>query len=85
MDIKAYVYEYARKKKYYGLSCSAEVVHSLIKSDKEFAFSNQEHFEDSEYLAYNIESCIKSYVLIDLTQQVTISCNSPKYRTASMR
>ena len=24
-------------------------------------------------------------VLIDLTQQVTISCNSPKYRTASMR
>lgn len=61
MDIKAYVYEYARKKKYYGLSCSAEVVHSLIKSDKEFAFSNQEHFENSEYLAYNIESCVKSY------------------------
>ena len=25
------------------------------------------------------------FVLIDLTQQVTISCNSPKYRTASMR
>ena len=25
------------------------------------------------------------YVLIGLTQQVTISCNSPKYRTASMR
>ena len=28
---------------------------------------------------------IKKYVLIDLTQQATISCNSPKYRTASMR
>ena len=28
---------------------------------------------------------VKWYVLIDLTQQVTISCNSPKYRTASMR
>ena len=27
----------------------------------------------------------KNIVLIDLTQQVTISCNSPKYRTASMR
>lgn len=25
------------------------------------------------------------FVLIDLTQQATISCNSPKYRTASMR
>ena len=28
---------------------------------------------------------IFAIVLIDLTQQVTISCNSPKYRTASMR
>lgn len=61
MDIEAYIYEYARKKKYYGLSCSADVVHSLIKSDKEFAFTNQEFFEDSEYLAYNIKSCVKGY------------------------
>ena len=29
--------------------------------------------------------CDYGNVLIDLTQQVTISCNSPKYRTASMR
>ena len=38
-----------------------------------------------------IKECLRQYpeefknVLIDLTQQVTISCNSPKYRTASMR
>ena len=37
---------------------------------------------DREELDEQIE---KNYVLIDLTQQVTISCNSPKYRTASMR
>ena len=61
MDIQAYVSEYARKRKYYGLSCSMAVVHSLIKSDKEFAFTNQEHFENSEYLAYNIRSCVKGY------------------------
>ena len=32
-----------------------------------------------------IQVLLKGKVLIDLTQQVTISCNSPKYRTASMR
>ena len=37
-----------------------------------------------EQVSTRLELLMK-YVLIDLTQQVTISCNSPKYRTASMR
>ena len=61
MDIKIFVDEYARKKKYTGLYCKPDIVHSIIKSDKEFAFINQECFDDSEYLAYNIRSCVKGY------------------------
>ena len=61
MDIKPYVDEYVRKKKYSGLTYSAEVIRSLIKSDKAYAFTNQECYEDSEFLAYNIRECVKGY------------------------
>ena len=33
----------------------------------------------------NINDLLYNYVLIDLTQQATISCNRPKYWTALMR
>lgn len=59
MDISAFVDEYARKKKYAGLSHSADAVHNLIKSNKEFAFTQQEFYENSEYLAYNIKLCVR--------------------------
>lgn len=61
MDISAYVDEYARKRRYYNLPCNAEAVHNLIKSDKEFAFIQQEDYSNSEYLAYNIKSSVQAY------------------------
>lgn len=61
MDIKDYVGEYTRKKKYHGLSYSADFVHNILNSDKDYAFTNQEFYENSEYLAYNIRSCVKGY------------------------
>ena len=50
---------------------------------------DDEYLKMLECLGEDEECCylipVFKNVLIDLTQQVTISCNSPKYRTASMR
>lgn len=62
--------------------------YSYLASDgKQRYVLKQIHHEPCSYYQFGnkIQAEINDYVLIDLTQQVTISCNSPKYRTASMR
>ena len=61
MNISTYIDEYARKKKYYNLSCDAETVHNLIKGDGKYSFKSQPDYTNSENLAYNIEYSVKSY------------------------
>ena len=54
MNISAYIDEYARKRKYYSLSCDAETVHNLIKGDGKYSLKSQLDYTNSESLAYNI-------------------------------
>lgn len=61
MDIKAYVAEYAKQEKYIGLSASVDVVHTLINSKKKYAFTEQECYENSEFLPYNIKTSVSGY------------------------
>ena len=61
MDISTYIDEYARKKKYYALSCDAETIHKLIKGDGKYSLKSQFDYTNSECLAYNIELSVKRY------------------------
>ena len=60
-SIKVLVDEYAKKKKYYDLSCSSTTVHNLISGDAKYAFTKQKEYDNSEYLAANIKCSVKSY------------------------
>ena len=81
MNISTYIDEYARKKKYYNLSCDAETVHNLIKGDGKYSFKSQPDYTNSENLAYNIEYSVKSYtrdkdIAIDIYKDFCAFLNS---------
>lgn len=61
INIKIYVEEYARKKKYYELPCDTTTVHNLIKGNYPYAFNKQRGYEDSDNLAENIKLSVKGY------------------------
>lgn len=61
MDIRPYIEEYGRKKKFYGLPYSAEIVRNLIIGNNDYALVRQEHYQNSSYLADNIKSSVRRY------------------------
>jgi len=61
MNISAYIDEYARKQKYYGLSCDAATVHNLIKGDNVYSLKKQNGYANLDELAGCIEESVRSY------------------------
>lgn len=61
VDLRAYIDEYTQQRGFKGLSCKASLIRDLISSQKSYALVQQEHYENSEYLAYNIKLSVRGY------------------------
>lgn len=64
MNIRVCIDEYIehiQHPKTKGLPCKVEVIRDLISSQKSYALIKQEHYENSEYLPYNIKLSVRGY------------------------
>ena len=61
MDISSYIDEYGRKRRYASSLYDAKTAKNLLIGDSDFALVQQDGYEDSEYLAYNIKSSVSAY------------------------
>ena len=61
MDITAYLEEFARKKRAPSAIYDMKTARNLLVGDGEAALKQQEAYEDSEYLAYNIKQSVRAY------------------------
>lgn len=62
MNISTYIDSFARKKKFYELSCDSKTVQNLLKGDNPYSLNKQPSYENSEYLAENIKLSVRGYV-----------------------
>ena len=62
MNISTYIDLFARKKKFYYLSCDSKTVHNLLKGGHPYSLNKQPSYENSEYLAENIKLSVRGYV-----------------------
>lgn len=61
MDITAYLEEFTRKKRAPSTLYDMKTARNLLVGDGEAALKQQEFYEDSEYLAYNIKLSVRAY------------------------
>ena len=61
MDITAYLEEFTRKKRAPSTLYDMNTARNLLVGDGEAALKQQEFYEDSEYLAYNIKQSVRAY------------------------
>lgn len=61
MDITAYLEEFARKKRAPSAIYDMKTARNLLVGVGEAALKQQEAYEDSEYLAYNIKQSVRAY------------------------
>lgn len=62
MNISTHIDSFARKKKFYDLSCDAKAVQNLLKGDNPYSLNKQPSYQESEYLAENIKLSVRGYV-----------------------
>lgn len=62
MNIALYLEEFCRKKRAPSPLYDMKTAKNLLMGDGEAALINQECYEDSEYLAYNIKASVRAYV-----------------------
>lgn len=61
MDITPYLEEFTRKKRAPSTLYDMKTARNLLVGDGEAALKQQEFYEDSEYLAYNIKLSVRAY------------------------
>ena len=61
MDITPYIEAFTQKKRSPSLLYDMKTARNLLKGDGEAALMQQEFYENSEYLAYNIKASVRAY------------------------